>query len=92
MTPPRKALLFQRFVRFTPPLKRAVGCPQAMAEAFELPRRALPRPWMCACAHPRATMRSAVACSTSCCSGAPILRRRDFELSAEYPQHDSREA
>ena len=63
MTPPRKAI---RFLRFTPPLKRAVGCAQSMAEAFELPLRALPRPWMCACAQPRATMRSAAASSTSC--------------------------
>ena len=65
MTPPRKALLSIRFLRFTPPVKRAVGCPQAMAEAFELPRRALSRAWLCACANPRATMRSAAACSTS---------------------------
>ena len=56
-------------MRFIPPVKRAVkragGCAQSMAECFELPRRALPRAWMCACAHLRATMRSAAACSTS---------------------------
>ena len=86
MTPPRKALLFHK-VRaiYTPAQTRCRGCPQAMAEAFELPRRALPRPWMCACALPGATMRSAAACSTSCSSGAPVLRRRDFALCAEYP-------
>ena len=73
-----------RFVRFTPPVKRAVGCAQSMAEAFELPRRALPRPWMCACALPRATMRSAAACSTS---SLALNTTTESQLSLQLEQH-----
>ena len=63
MTQPRKALLFHKVRAIYTPSQNALS---SMAEAFELPRRALPGPWMCACALPRATMRSAAACSTSC--------------------------
>ena len=46
MTPPRKALFHKVRAIYTPS-QNALGGNRlsSMAEAFELPRRALPRPW-----------------------------------------------